>query len=66
VDIAVVVRMTVIGRDVGQGFEHSRESVALATLLTLNPLGAPIAHIALHVSAVTHSCNTDTFLPPHR
>ena len=25
------------------------------TLLTLNPLGAPIAHIGLHVSAVIHS-----------
>jgi hypothetical protein len=36
------------------------------TLLTLNPLGAPIAHITLHVSAVTHSYRTDTFLPPHR
>lgn len=35
------------------------------TLLTLNPLGAPIAHIALHVTAVTHSYKTDTFLPPH-
>ena len=36
------------------------------TLLTLNPLGAPIAHIALHVSAVIHSYKTDTFLPPHQ
>jgi hypothetical protein len=36
------------------------------TLLTLNPLGAPIAHIGLHVSAVIHSYNTQTFLPPHR
>ena len=35
------------------------------TLLTLNPLGAPIAHIGLHVSAVIHSYKTDTFLPPH-
>jgi hypothetical protein len=35
------------------------------TLLTLNPLGAPIAHIAMHVSAVTHDYRTDTFLPPH-
>jgi len=35
------------------------------TLLTLNPLGAPIAHVALHVSAVTHSYRTETFLPPH-
>jgi hypothetical protein len=36
------------------------------TLLTLNPLGAPIAHIGLHVTAVMHSYNTQTFLPPHR
>jgi hypothetical protein len=36
------------------------------TLLTLNPVGAPIAHAALHTSAVTHSYNTDLFLPPHR
>jgi hypothetical protein len=35
------------------------------TLLTLNPVGAPIAHIALHTSAVMHSYDTDTFLPPH-
>lgn len=35
------------------------------TLATLSPLGAPIAHIGLHVSAVVHSYDTDTFLPPH-
>jgi len=35
------------------------------TLLTLSPLGAPIAHAGLHVSAVVHSYDTDTFLPPH-
>lgn len=35
------------------------------TLLTLSPLGAPIAHAGLHVSAVVHSYETDTFLPPH-
>jgi hypothetical protein len=35
------------------------------TLATLNPLGAPIAHSALHVTAVTHSYDTDLFLPPH-
>ena len=36
------------------------------TLLTLNPVGAPLAHAALHVTAVAHSYGTDTFLPPHR
>jgi hypothetical protein len=35
------------------------------TLLTLNPIGAPIAHAGLHVSAVFHSYETDLFLPPH-
>jgi D-alanyl-D-alanine carboxypeptidase len=35
------------------------------TLATLSPLGAPIAHIGLHVSAVAHSYDTGTFLPPH-
>jgi hypothetical protein len=36
------------------------------TLLTLNPIGAPIAHAVMHSSAVLHSYHTDLFLPPHR
>jgi hypothetical protein len=36
------------------------------TLLTLNPIGAPIAHMTLHTTAVLHSYHTDLFLPPHR
>jgi hypothetical protein len=28
-------------------------------------LGAPIAHDGLHVAAVVHSYETETFLPPH-
>lgn len=35
------------------------------TLVTLSPFGAPIAHVGLHVSAVVHSSETETFLPPH-
>jgi hypothetical protein len=38
---------------------------SLPTLVTLNPVGAPIAHVGLHVSAVLHSYETDVFLPPH-
>lgn len=38
---------------------------SIPTLVTLNPIGAPIAHIGLHTSAVLHSYNTDLFLPPH-
>jgi hypothetical protein len=39
---------------------------SIPTLVTLNPVGAPIAHVGLHTSAVLHSYETDTFLPPHR
>jgi hypothetical protein len=39
---------------------------SLPTLLTLNPIGAPIAHAGLHTTAVLHSYETDTFLPPHK
>jgi hypothetical protein len=39
---------------------------SVPTLLTLNPIGAPIAHAGLHTSAVLHSYETETFLPPHR
>jgi len=38
---------------------------SVPTLATLNPIGAPIAHVGLHVGAVVHSYNTDLFLPPH-
>jgi hypothetical protein len=38
---------------------------SVPTLVTLNPIGAPIAHAGLHTSAVLHSYETDTFLPPH-
>jgi hypothetical protein len=39
---------------------------SMPTLLTLNPIGAPIAHAAMHTTAVLHSYQTDLFLPPHR
>lgn len=38
---------------------------SIPTLVTLNPIGAPIAHAGLHTSAVLHSYETDLFLPPH-
>ena len=38
---------------------------SIPTLATLNPIGAPIAHIGLHVSAVLHNYNSNLFLPPH-
>ena len=38
---------------------------SVPTLFTLSPIGSPIAHAGLHVSAVVHSYETETFLPPH-
>jgi hypothetical protein len=39
---------------------------SVPTLVTLNPIGSPIAHATMHTTAVLHSYETDTFLPPHR
>jgi hypothetical protein len=38
---------------------------SVPTLVTLNPVAAPIAHVGLHATAVLHSYHTDLFLPPH-
>jgi hypothetical protein len=38
---------------------------SVPTLATLNPIGAPIAHASLHVTAVAHNYDTNLFLPPH-
>jgi hypothetical protein len=38
---------------------------SVPTLATLNPVGAPIAHIGVHVTAVLHNYDTELFLPPH-
>jgi hypothetical protein len=39
---------------------------SVPTLATLNPIGAPIAHVGLHVGAVVHNYDTDLLLPPHQ
>ena len=39
---------------------------SVPTLVTLSPFASPITHAGLHVNAVVHSYDTDTFLPPHR
>jgi hypothetical protein len=38
---------------------------SVPTLATLNPVGAPIAHVGLHIGAVVHNYDSDLFLPPH-
>jgi hypothetical protein len=39
---------------------------SVPTLATLNPIGTPITHAGMHVTAVVHSYETDVYLPPHR
>jgi hypothetical protein len=39
---------------------------SVPTLVTLNPIGTPITHAAMHVAAVLHSPDTAVFLPPQR
>lgn len=39
---------------------------SVPTLATLNPVGAPLAHVGLHVGAILHNPDTTLFLPPHR
>jgi hypothetical protein len=38
---------------------------SVPTLATLNPIGSPIAHAGLHITAVIHNYDTNLFLPPH-
>lgn len=40
--------------------------MSLPTLISANPVGAPIAHAALHITAVLHSPKTELFIPPYR
>ncbi len=38
--------------------------ISLPVLLSANPAGSVIAHTSMHLAAVTHSYETDVFLPP--
>jgi hypothetical protein len=40
--------------------------MSLPTLLSSNPVGSPITHATMHITAVLHSPKTDLFIPPHR
>jgi hypothetical protein len=38
--------------------------ISIPALATANPVGAVIAHVSMHVAAVTHAYETPIFLPP--
>ena len=40
--------------------------ISLPTLLSGNPLGSPITHAIMHMTAIIHCPKTELFLPPHR
>jgi hypothetical protein len=40
--------------------------ISIPTLVSANPIGSPIAHATMHITAIIHSPKTELFLPPHR
>lgn len=40
--------------------------ISIPTLASTNPIGSPIAHAIMHITAIIHSPKTELFLPPHR
>ncbi len=40
--------------------------ISVPTLVSANPIGSPITHAIMHITAVIHSPKTELFLPPHR
>ncbi len=40
--------------------------ISVPTLISANPIGSPITHAIMHITAVIHSPKTELFLPPHR
>jgi hypothetical protein len=40
--------------------------ISIPTLVTANPIGSPITHAIMHITAIIHCPKTELFLPPHR
>jgi hypothetical protein len=40
--------------------------ISVPTLASANPIGSPIVHATMHITAIIHSPKTELFLPPHR
>ncbi len=40
--------------------------ISVPTLVSANPIGSPITHAIMHITAVIYSPKTELFLPPHR
>ena len=40
--------------------------ISVPTLVSRNPIGSPITHMIMHITAIIHCPKTELFLPPHR
>ncbi len=40
--------------------------ISVPTLVSANPIGSPLVHAVMHITAIIHSPKTELFLPPHR
>jgi hypothetical protein len=40
--------------------------ISMPTLVSANPVGSPVVHAIMHITAIIHSPKTELFLPPHR
>ena len=46
-------------------FRSGGSDGVLGHLAMLNPIGAPLASVGLHVTGLFHNYNSNLFLPPH-
>lgn len=46
------------------GPEAGNTIISIPAIATANPAGAIVAHVAMHLTAVTHAYETDLYLPP--
>ncbi len=40
--------------------------ISVPTLVSANPIGSPITHAIMHITALIHCPKTELFLPPHK
>jgi hypothetical protein len=40
--------------------------ISIPTLVSGNPVGSPLVHAIMHITAIIHSPKTELLLPPHR
>ncbi len=73
--VASMVLIAVVTASYHLGYEQFREDgvgapefgnavISIPAIATVNPVGSVLAHMSMHVTAVLHAYETDTYLPP--